>query len=140
MAHINISYRYITRKEFALVNDKYNLGYDVDVVFESMDMDQNGAINYNEFVAASLGDKVTKDPTKIKNWYNFFDLNKDGTITIEDFKLLLQSDDISVDNSQFADLIEEMDEDGDGQVSYNEFYRCMSMNTHRKSNAGSHRN
>lgn len=58
---------YITKKEFSKVNDCFKLGYDVNAIFESMDLDQNGAINYNEFIAASLNDKVTKDPKRIKN-------------------------------------------------------------------------
>lgn len=77
---------YITKKEFQKVNDESSLGYNVDQVFENLDLDHNGAINYNEFLAASLNDKVAKDPNKIRNAFNYFDVNKDGTISKEDIK------------------------------------------------------
>jgi Ca2+-binding EF-hand superfamily protein len=31
------------------------------------------------------------------------------------------------------EIMEEIDEDGDGNITYKEFYRCMSMQTARKS-------
>lgn len=68
------------------------------------------------------------------NAFNFFDADNDGVIGIEDFKQRLKNDEnISIWDTLIEEIMEEIDEDGDGNITYKEFYRCMSMQTARKS-------
>ena len=56
---------------------------------ESMDTDKNGAINFNEFISATLDSKITSDFDRIKKAFEFFDVNKDGYIDEVDSKSFL---------------------------------------------------
>lgn len=125
---------YITKKEFKKANKKFKLGFDVDAVFKALDMDKNEAINFNEFIAAIMDEKAAKNPKKLLNAFNFFDADHDGVIGKEDFKQRLKNDEnISICDTVIEDIMNEIDEDGDGNITYKEFYRCMSMQTARKS-------
>ena len=83
---------YITKKEFKEVNESHQLGFDVDKVFEDLDMDKNGAINYSEFIAAIMNEKAAKNPNRLRAAFKFFDQNNDGIIGKEDFKNILKND------------------------------------------------
>lgn len=125
---------YITKKEFKKMCAQHKLNYDVEEAFESMDLDHNGAINYNEFLAATMDRKAAMDPNKIKNAFKFFDLDNDGMISKQDFKKLLKNDEnLSVDGTVIDEVINECDENEDGQISFRGFYRCMSLNSARRS-------
>jgi len=54
-----------------------------------MDTDKNGAINFNEFISATLDSKITSDFDRIKKAFEFFDVNKDGYIDEVDSKSFL---------------------------------------------------
>mmetsp|Transcript_15206 Transcript_15206/g.17616 ORF Transcript_15206/g.17616 Transcript_15206/m.17616 type:complete len:291 (+) Transcript_15206:242-1114(+) len=115
---------YITKKEFREVNEKNELGYDVDKVFEDLDLDKNGAISYTEFIAATMNDTVAKNSNRLKQAFKFFDSDNDGIIGIEDFKNILNNDDnMSIGNTLIEEIIKDCDENGDGKIDYQEFYR-----------------
>ena len=91
-------------------------------------MDKNGAINYSEFIAATMNELITKDANKIQSAFKFFDKNNDGIIDKNDLKQILESnDDISVDEAMIDDIVKEWDYNGDGKIDYMEFYQWMSL-------------
>ena len=46
----------------------------------------NGKINYSEFIAASLNEKVYMNEEKLWQAFNFFDVDSSGYITAENLK------------------------------------------------------
>lgn len=78
---------YITIKELQEVteNSKSN---DIDLknILLSIDMDKNGAINYSEFIAATMNDLITKDANKVEAAFRYFDKDSNGTIDTNDLK------------------------------------------------------
>ena len=91
-------------------------------------MDKNGAINYSEFIAATMNDLITKDANKIEAAFKFFDRNSDGIIDTKDLKKILESnDEVSVDNAMVEEIVKEWDYNGDGKIDYMEFYKWMSL-------------
>lgn len=90
----------------------------------SVDMDKNGAINYSEFIAATMNELITKDAKKVHEAFKFFDKDGNGVIEAEDLKkILLSGDDISVDDEVVDEIVRECDYNGDGKIDYMEFYR-----------------
>ena len=96
---------------------------DVDLqnILLSIDMDKNGAINYSEFIAATMNDLITKDANKIEAAFKFFDKNNDGIIDSKDLKKILESnDEVSVDDAMVDEIVKEWDYNGDGKIDYME--------------------
>jgi len=102
-------------KEFTNIDE-------VAQILKGVDIDYNGAINYTEFIAATLDqDKIIKEKLKLKDAFNVFDVNKDGKIDEEELKAVLESDDCET----FKEMIRECDTDGDGKLDYNEFTKMI---------------
>jgi len=54
-------------------------------LLEGIDMDKNGAINYSEFIAATMNvDNMMKNGGKIQDAFSAFDKDGDGKITREE--------------------------------------------------------
>ena len=99
-------------------------------ILNSVDTDHNGAINYTEFIAATLNVKLITDRKKLKKFFDLIDTNGDGTINYKDL------DDIIHDNSnQFVtaslikEAIKEWDLNKDGEITFDEFYRSITHTT-----------
>eukprot|EP00343_Euplotes_focardii_P003290 CAMPEP_0205809560 /NCGR_PEP_ID=MMETSP0205-20121125/13832_1 /ASSEMBLY_ACC=CAM_ASM_000278 /TAXON_ID=36767 /ORGANISM="Euplotes focardii, Strain TN1" /LENGTH=60 /DNA_ID=CAMNT_0053086997 /DNA_START=1110 /DNA_END=1289 /DNA_ORIENTATION=+ len=56
---------------------------EIEEILKAVDTDKNGAINYNEFIAATLNIKLMTDKGKLKKLFDIIDINKDGTINSE---------------------------------------------------------
>lgn len=100
---------YITIKELQEVSEKSGSSeVDLKNILLSIDMDKNGAINYSEFIAATMNDLITKDAGKIEAAFKFFDKDKNGTIDPKDLKRILESnEDVSVDDNLIEEIVKE---------------------------------
>jgi calcium-dependent protein kinase len=93
----------------------------------SIDTDKNGAINYNEFIAATLNSSVASDFERITKAFEFFDLDNDGLIDENELKNALAGKEFSkIDTNIFSEALEECDMDGDGKVNFVEFSGAIS--------------
>lgn len=121
---------YITKKELAkgLRKLKYRTDAEIDVIMDKMDTDKNGAINFNEFISASLNDTVTKDFQRIEEAFHFFDKDGNGYIEEDELKEVLDQKDFpGLGGEVFVEAIREWDADGDGRISYEEFLTYMGV-------------
>lgn len=57
---------------------------DWEGIIQAMDTNQNGTIDYTEFIAACMQSYVYLDETALKNAFEFFDRDNNGTITVEE--------------------------------------------------------
>lgn len=119
---------YITFKELkAGLQDKYSLE-EIKEIMDSVDTDKNGAINYNEFIAATLEENIYKDIWKIEQAFKFFDIDNDGVIDAKEFKQIIEGDAFNkAQTVAFEDILREADEDGDGKINMKEFLSLMSV-------------
>ena len=60
-------------------------------IMDHVDTDHNQAINYNEFIAATLNDKTLKNSFSINKAFDFFDRDKNGQIEKEELQFILQN-------------------------------------------------
>jgi calcium-dependent protein kinase len=119
---------YITLKELTKVLEGE---YDISVIKEimnSVDTDKNGAINFNEFIAATLEPKITQDIKRVEQAFKFFDTDNDGYIDGRELKELLTDKSLQpMQTIHFQNILEEADEDGNGKIDIKEFMRLMSI-------------
>ena len=120
---------YITMKEL----QKGLIGKDkdpkeIETIMRSVDTDGNGAINFNEFIAATLDASIYKDYEKLEKAFNFFDKDRDGEIDENELKESLAGKEFRhIDTKIFSSALEENDNDENGKIDFKEFLRCMSV-------------
>jgi Ca2+-binding EF-hand superfamily protein len=86
----------ISKEELQCAYDKWNVSVDqeeVDMIFENVDLDKNGYIEYEEFIRAALAN--TEDlfcDINLKAAFDVFDLDKNGIITLKELTEVLGVD------------------------------------------------
>ena len=97
-------------------------------ILEGVDTDKNGAINYTEFIAATLNKILVNDKTRIQKAFTILDKNGDGSINAKDLQQVLDGDKMQFFDSKIVtEILDEWDLDGDGNVTFEEFRRCITM-------------
>jgi len=107
-----------------------SLGKDVDVgsFLNSVDVNNDGKLDFNEFIsAASAGHfdkKLTKEQVaKLTASFNSADVNKDGFLSKDELKVLLATLGNEVDVGSFLNSV---DVNNDGKLDFNEFISAAS--------------
>ena len=90
-----------------------------------IDANQNGLIDYTEFIAACLQSYNYLQESHLRSAFAYFDQDNSGQISAEELRLCLQSDDFTLTEEQIQQLLEGVDTDGDGQIDYVEFINMM---------------
>ena len=67
-------------------------------LFNAIDVNRSGEIDYTEFIASFMGAKLETDHKYLKNTFAQFDKNGDGTISREELKQVLYGDANSMQN------------------------------------------
>jgi calcium-dependent protein kinase len=96
----------------------------VKLFVEKVDINQNGTIEYSEFLAVSSLLHKELNQNILKEVFDYYDNNGSGFIQANDLKEIFEDTDISDVNFQI--MIDEFDKDGDRQISFNEFYEMIT--------------
>ncbi|CAI2365375.1 unnamed protein product [Moneuplotes crassus] len=113
---------YITLKELKEGMKEVENIDEIAEILKGVDIDNNGAINYTEFIAATLDqDKVVNEQMKMKDAFKVFDKDGDGQIDEEEMRAAFDC----TDGEAFKEIIQEADSNGDGKVDYEEFKKVM---------------
>ena len=90
-----------------------------------IDSNQNGLIDYTEFIAACLQSYNYLKENHLRSAFAYFDQDNSGTISPEELRQCLTNDDFTLNEEQIAMLLDGVDTDGDGQIDYHEFLNMM---------------
>lgn len=102
--------------------DRRRAEYEVREMMEKLDFNNNGTIDYSEFLIANIDPNKLIQEDKLKEVFEMFDVDHSGTISAEKLKKILGGKGVSeVDESEWERIVEEVDVDGDGVISYDEF-------------------
>ena len=96
---------------------------DILALFKSIDVDQNGRIDYTEFLAATIQKVNYLRNERLWEAFCMFDKDNSGHITKDE---LLQA--LKAEKSQEKEIekyIKAVDKNGDGQIDYKEFLELM---------------
>ena len=92
-------------------------------IIQNLDTDKSQRIEYNEFIAACMEQKVYLRDEHLMDAFMMLDYDGSGKISKSELKTALNGE---VDNETFDALIAEFDLDGDGEINYKEFINGMS--------------
>merc|ERR1712176_1303075 len=99
---------------------------DLQQIMEEVDSDGSGAIEYTEFLAATLDKKMYIQEDVCWAAFRVFDRNGDGKISKEELKLVLGDGDVqNTCQKEMAELMKAIDDNGDGEIDFNEFMQMM---------------
>ena len=93
-----------------------------------IDSNQNGLIDYTEFIAACLQSYNYLKENHLRSAFSYFDKDNSGTISKEELRQCLTSEDFTLSEQQIAELLNGVDENNDGQIDYQEFIAMMKNN------------
>ena len=99
----------------------------VDEMFDKVDADGNGEIDYSEFVVATMNEKNLLSNNKLQTAFKMFDKDGGGSISTDEIKQVLSFGQ-NLDETVIAQIINQVDENGDGEISYEEFAAMMLKN------------
>ena len=100
--------------------------------FEGVDIDNNDRIDYTEFLAANIDEKIFLKTEKLKEAFRIFDLNDNGDIKREDIIRVMKLENLSNKNEIADKIIEENDFDKDGKINFADFVKIMEENNNEK--------
>ena len=98
---------------------------EVNRIMELVDGDNNGFIEYEEFLRASMNKEKLLTENNIKLAFDMFDKDKSGKISINEIKVILGKES-EISDKVWNQIIGEIDTNGDGEVSYKEFKDMMN--------------
>ena len=91
-------------------------------IINSIDTDKSSKIEYNEFLAACMDQKIYLREEYLLSAFMMLDLDGSGKISKSEIKQALNGD---VDNETLEKIIQEYDLNGDGEIDYKEFVAGM---------------
>ncbi|XP_052882915.1 calcium-dependent protein kinase SK5-like isoform X1 [Gossypium arboreum] len=99
------------------------------MLFWQADIDNNGTIDYGEFLAATVHLNKLEREENLVGAFSFFDKDGSGYITIDELQQACKE--FGLSDVHLDEMIKEIDQDNDGQIDYGEFAAMM-----RKGNGG----
>ena len=100
---------------------------DVEIIFRNIDGDNNGFIEYEEFIRAAVDKNKFLNNNILRYAFNYFDKNNKGIISYEDIKDVYKESitDKSKIKQGIEKIIKEADLNGDGIIDFEEFSRIV---------------
>ena len=94
-----------------------------DEIFDLLDSDNSGYIDYEEFLRACIDRNKVITESVLKYAFNFFDKEDSGYIDINIIKSYFVKAKLS--EEQFMEIFNEIDTNGDGRIDFKEFKEMM---------------
>ena len=100
----------------------------VEGMFQRIDSDNTGHIEYSEFVIATMNEKELLSNEKLRHAFNQFDVDGSGYVTRDELVEILsyfQEVDKDLDSDAINRIIQHVDVDEDGKIDFDEFSAMM---------------
>lgn len=120
----------ISKDELQNFMTKYmsnSMEIEFDTMFNNMDADRNGAIEFEEFLIASINKNKLLNEDNLKTAFEMFDFDKNGKIDSKEIKKIFQTLNGAVEDHVWASLICNVDVNGDGEIDFDEFKKMMKF-------------
>ena len=103
------------------------LEQDVEQIYRNIDMDNNGYIEYEEFVRAAVSKEKFLNENVLRFAFRYFDKDGSGEITFDEIEAVFKESitDKNKVHESLAQIINEVDANGDGVISFKEFADIM---------------
>lgn len=96
-------------------------------ILAGADTDNNGTINYTEFLAATMEATTYLRQAYLQTAFKMFDKDNSGQIDSSEIKQLLEGEEFQdvYSAAQLEQAIREVDQNGDGEIDFEEFLEMM---------------
>ena len=94
-------------------------------VFENIDIDKSGTVEYSEFVAAGVKKELILKEENLKESFDFFDKNKNGLINLEDLRVVFMKFK-GFSQDEFNDIVNDVDVDENNEIDFEEYKNVMN--------------
>ena len=99
---------------------------ELDEMFDAVDTDKSGEIDYSEFVVAAMAQNELNSKEKLRAAFNMFDKDGSGTISHDEIRDVFSSGGVnSMTKNAIDEIIKEIDINGDGEIDFEEFVEMM---------------
>lgn len=112
------------KEEFLKTMNEDEALNEVEKILCLVDLDQNGFIDYSEFLTASLKKETIMNKRNLEFVFKMFDIDGSGAISADEIKKILGEDVVAADGV-WREIISKVDQDGDGQIDLKEFKDMM---------------
>lgn len=82
---------------------------EIDAMFKAVDTDNNGYIEYTEFVVAAMNEKALMTQERIKGAFNMFDKDRSGMISNAEIREVLGAQQNKLPQSVIDTIIKQID-------------------------------
>lgn len=96
---------------------------EIEDLFNALDVDHNGKIDYTEFISATLEEAEYLKQERLSEAFMNFDINRSGKISKDELVTALKAN--SCQEKEIEKFIKAVDKNGDGKIDYNEFVDLM---------------
>lgn len=103
---------------------------DLEKLFDEIDLDKNGLINYSEFVSASVNHKKILRTDSIRDAFRSFDTDQNGKISLQEICDVIkpQTDE---DVNYMQELMSKYDKNNDGELDIDEFMETLEFDPNK---------
>jgi calcium-dependent protein kinase len=103
---------------------------EVDKMMAEIDVDNNGFVEYEEFLKCSINKDMLLSEENLKMAFNLFDKDRSGKISANEIKQVLghAASNKGIPDVFWKQVLGEIDDNNDGEVSYSEFKKMMFAN------------
>ena len=97
----------------------------IDDIFILLDGDNDGVLEYEEFLRACLDKQTVLNDSNLKYAFNFLDKNKSKTLNVQKIMSAFVKKGNKILEEIFQNTIKEVDSDHDGEITFHEFKILM---------------
>ena len=94
-------------------------------VFENIDIDKSGTVEYSEFVAAGVKKELILKEQNLRESFDFFDKNKNGLINFEDLRVVFMKFK-GFSQDEFNSIVSDVDADENNEIDFEEYKNVMN--------------
>ena len=101
---------------------------EVNEIYENIDTDHNGYIEYEEFIRAAVDPKIFMSKNYLRFAFRYFDTDNSGRITFDEIKKRFMQNANNVNKkfeNELKEIYDSIDINHDGSISFEEF--CLMM-------------
>ena len=103
-----------------------------DNLMKNIDNDNNGFIEIDEFIRATINKEKLLTEKNLKMAFDFFDKDKNGRICAKELKSILKEGNVNTKESVWKNMIKEIDLNKDGHINFYEFTEMMKNVVEKK--------
>ncbi len=93
-------------------------------IVNRIDLDQNGYIEYEEFLHATLDQNTFLNESNLKQAFDLFDLDKGGSISADEVSNIISGGKV-ISNDVVKDLLKEIGRNIEDEITYEDFKNLM---------------